>query len=102
MNKDNFDLLLSRELRDLPDGTEVIREEYHWDVRGYPAEHKYHRCVLGTLDNMFNSRILWAEPNVEFCEIPQWGDHWIYAQNDPACQLWIRKGARDGESKDTM
>lgn len=87
----NYIPILSKDINDLPDGTEVIVEHKNWDKRGYPAESDFYRAIIGhhmTVAGLMAD--MTAEPNFEFPKIPSWQGK-IYAGNSNTMQLW-RKG----------
>ena len=87
----NYIPILSKDINDLPDGTEVIVEHKNWDKMGYPAESDFYRAIIGhhmTVAGLMAD--MTAEPNFEFPKIPSWQGK-IYAGNSNTMQLW-RKG----------
>ena len=81
------------EIRDIPDGTEVIVERRHYEyTKGYPLESSYYRAIIGshmTVSGMMKH--MTPEPNMDFPDIPEWQVP-LYAENmGEIMQLWIRR-----------
>lgn len=78
MRRMDDDLWECVQVYEVPVGTVLIREEYHWDKKtGAPADSTYirvrvgeHRTVSGTMKHVE------AEPSFEWPNIPPW--RWIY------------------------
>lgn len=88
----NYIPILSKDINDLPDGTEVIVEHKNWDKRGYPAESDFYRAIIGHHISVCGTvAIMVASPNFEFPSIPSW-QGWVYAQNSSTMQLWKKRG----------
>ena len=102
MSLDDFEPLLSKNIRRLPNGTEVLCRQLHWDKDSKPTTPTYYRTILGrhmTVSGMMED--LRPEPNADFPETPPWQMGWIYAGNQIDMTLMIRKGVID-QSKDKI
>lgn len=98
--RENYRQPDGREIKDLPEGTEVIVERKHWEYKtGAPAPSTFYRSTIsGHMTVSGYMRTLHAEPDAYFPELAPWSLGWIYAATDAVTTLWIRKDKRNEET----
>ena len=85
------------EVREMPDGTEIILERKHWDsgTRKHPKweqlPSEWFRTRLGrhmTVSGLMED--LHIDPDLEYPLGDVWQNNWCYAENHTHVQMWVR------------